>query len=70
MPQYSGQGYGKAAFRATADFAETNLGVKVYARCFHENIPSKRMITASGFEPWYVGGVYQYFRRENTDKNK
>ena len=70
MPQYSGHGYGKAAFRATAEFAETHLGVRVYARCFHENVPLRRMITASGFEPWYAGGAYQYFRRESTDKDK
>lgn len=64
MPQYSGKGYGKSAFRAAADFAEMKLGVKVYARCFYDNIPSQRMITASGFEPWYSNGTYHYFKRK------
>ena len=63
MPQYHGLGYGKSAFRAAAEFAETVLDVKVYARCFQKNLPSCRMISASGFEPWYSDGKYQYFRR-------
>ena len=64
MPQYSGQGYGTNAFRATADFAEKVLGIKVYARCFHNNIPSKRMIAASGFELWYSNDTYNYYKRK------
>lgn len=64
FPQYHGFGYGKTAFRAVADFAEKALRVKVYARCFRENIPSCRMIAASGFEPCCVNGTYQYFSRK------
>lgn len=64
LPQYHGRGYGKAAFRTAADFAEKALDVKVYARCFPENIPSRKMIAASGFEPCCVKGTYQFFSRK------
>ena len=64
MPRYQGLGYGKAAFRAAADFARDGLGVNVYARCFAENTPSRRMITSCGFEPWYRDGTYSYFKRK------
>ena len=63
MPEYHGEGYGKAAFGAVADFAEKTLGVKVCARCFRENIPSYRMITASGFKPWRETETHQFFCR-------
>lgn len=62
LPQYQGHGYGKAAFQAAADFAQSILGVTVFARCFHENTPSLRMIASSGFEPWYSNETHQYFR--------
>ena len=62
MPRYHGHGYGKAAFRAAADFAKNELGLKVYARCVPENIASRKMIEAGGFEPWYKSGDYEYFR--------
>ena len=64
FPRYQGQGYGKAAFRAAADFAEKDLHVKVYARSLFENVPSCRMIAASGFEKCCVEGPYQYFSRK------
>ena len=64
FPHYHGLGYGKTAFRAVADFAERTLRVNVYARCLNENVPSRRMIEASGFQPCCADGNYQYFSRK------
>lgn len=63
-PCYHNKGYGKAAFKAAADFAENTLGLKVYARCFHENLPSYKMIISSGFTPSYKTETHQYFSRK------
>ena len=63
MPKYHGNGYGKAAFRAAADFAENVLGLNVYARCAPENTASRKMIESGGFEPWYNSENHKYFRR-------
>ena len=65
LPSYQRNGYGKAAFQAALDYAENCLQVHVYARCFHENIASYRMITACGFETWYKDEIYQYFKRKS-----
>ena len=51
LPEYQGNGYGKAAFKAAAEFASFDLDLKVWARCFRENTPSYRMIVANGFTP-------------------
>ena len=64
LPEYQGRGYGKAAFGAAADFAKKTLRVHVYARCFPENLPSRRMIEACGFKPCRADGKFQYFSRE------
>ena len=64
FPRYQGLGYGKAAFRAAADFAERTLRVNVCARCVRENLPSYRMIEACGFRPCRADGKHQYFSRE------
>ena len=69
MPEYQNRGYGKAAFGAAADFAEKELKLKVYARCFRENKPSEKMITACGFEPWYETETHLYFRRKSSFEN-
>lgn len=61
MPQYHGKGYGKKAFGAIADFAEKTLELKVWARCFHENGASKRMIEANGFEKIREDETHYYF---------
>lgn len=63
LPRFQGRGYGRAAFRAAADFAENTLGLKVYARCAHENIASRKMIESAGFEPWYETEDHRYFKR-------
>ncbi|MBR3150362.1 MAG: GNAT family N-acetyltransferase [Erysipelotrichaceae bacterium] len=51
LPEYQGRGYGKAVFRAAADFAAETLGVKVTARCCRGNEISRKMITGCGFIP-------------------
>ncbi len=51
FPACHGKGYGSRAFALTADYAERTLNVRVTARCFHENAPSRRMIEATGFVP-------------------
>lgn len=63
MPAYHGKGYGKTAFGAIADFAEKMLNLKVWARCFHENEASRRMIEANGFEKVREDETYFYFER-------
>ncbi len=60
MPEYQGKGYGRAAFGAAAEFASSDLGLTVLSRCFVENVPSRRMIAACGFEP--LGSDGKYFR--------
>ncbi len=63
LKEYHGKGYGKAAFAAALGFAERKLGLKVYARCYRANIPSFRMITASGLEPVKEDETFFYFER-------
>ena len=64
MPAYQGKDRGRAAFGAVADFASRSLEVKVTARCFRENTPSSRMITASGFVPLRSDEKYFYYEYE------
>ena len=61
FPDYHGKGYGKCAFGLTADYAERTLNVRVTARCFHENTPSRRMIEANGFVSVRRDDTYEYF---------
>ena len=63
LPRFQGSGLGKAAFTAAADFAEKTLGLKVYARCFRENVRSRGMITSSGFSPCCESVTHLYFCR-------
>ncbi|MBR7077131.1 MAG: GNAT family N-acetyltransferase, partial [Clostridia bacterium] len=63
LPRFQGSGLGKAAFTAAADFAEKTLGLKVYARCFRENVRSRAMITSSGFSPCCESVTHLYFCR-------
>ena len=48
FPEYRNSGYGKDAFGAAAGYA-VKLGLKPFARCHRDNIPSLRMITSNGF---------------------
>ena len=61
LPEYQRHGYGKAAFGAAAGFASLGLGLKVWARCHRENIPSCRMIVADGFAPLCEDRDFFYF---------
>ena len=63
LPAYQGKGYGKVAFSATADFAETSLRLCVMARCDKRNITSRRMIESSGFALVRQDKTYFYFER-------
>ncbi len=59
--EFQGKGYGRAAFAALADFAMRSLRLRIMARCFKENLPSCRMITASGFSRCCSDDTYYYF---------
>lgn len=66
LPEYHGNGYGKAAFGAAAEYASNALNVTVFARCDINNTASERMITANGFSPVCDKNEYRYFMRENA----
>ena len=66
--EYQGKGYGKAAFAALADFAARSLRLRIMARCFKENLPSCRMITASGFSRCCSDDTYYYFNYHGEEK--
>ena len=63
LPAYQGNGYGKAAFAAAAAFAAKRLSLKVRARCYRENTPSRRMIEASGFTPLRADETFLYYEK-------
>ena len=63
LPEYHGNGYGKKAFGAIADFAEKSLNLKLWARCFRQNKSSEKMILASGFEEFKSDDTFHYFER-------
>ena len=67
LPAYQGRGYGKAAFRAAADFAARRLQRRVTARCRLENEASRRMIPASGFSQVGQDDRYFYFQYEQAN---
>ena len=66
--EYQGNGYGKTAFGAVADFATRVLNVKVVARCFRENMPSYRMIVANDFILQDKDEKCYYFKQVSTPK--
>ncbi len=66
FPDYHGKGYGSRAFGLTADYAERSLNVRVTARCFRENTPSRRMIEANGFVSVRRDDTYDYFERRTA----
>ncbi len=63
LPEYQGNGYGKAAFGAVADFAAQELDLKVWARCYRKNTPSYRMIASNGFTPLWEDEDFCYFEK-------
>ena len=62
-PEYQGKGYGGAAFKALADFAQNTLNTNVAARCFKENNASYKMIVSAAFSLSGEDDKYCYFRR-------
>ncbi len=66
--EYQGKGYGRAAFAALAGFAGHSLRLRTMARCFRENLPSCRMITASGFSRCCSDDSYYYFSYHGEEK--
>lgn len=47
LPEFAGQGYGAEAFARLADWALYELGiVKLVAKCYKENEPSRKMLSA------------------------
>ena len=47
LPEFDRRGIGKEAMNAFAEYAIYSLGIdKVRAKCFKENQPSKRMLSA------------------------
>ncbi len=64
LPEYHGKGYGKAAFGALTDLAEQKLGLRVWARCFHENEASRRMISGNQYLMVRQDEKYYFFERE------
>lgn len=67
---YQGHGYGKDAFGTAARYGADELGLSVYARCHRDNLPSRRMIEASGFSPLCRNEAYLYFRYQTTPESK
>ncbi len=63
MPEYQGKGRGKDAFGLAAEMAEKDLDLKVWSRCYRENIPSYRMIAANGFKQVCVDQDFYYFKK-------
>lgn len=68
LPGYQGNGYGKAAFGVAADFAARELKMKVWARCYRENTPSYRMITANSFIPLCEDTEFIYFGKRESER--
>ncbi len=70
LPEYQGNGYGRAAFKAAAEFASRKLDLKVWARCFHENTASRRMIVSGGFTPLCEDEKFCYFGNGGSVKKE
>lgn len=69
LPQYQGNGYGKTAFKAAADFAARFLHIQVTARCDKRNTASYRMIAASGFSPVRENDAFCYFTYQSGNES-
>jgi RimJ/RimL family protein N-acetyltransferase len=68
LPTAEGQGFATEAMRAIADYALCFWGLeKVTAKCFKENLASKKMLLASGLRANGEDETFYYFIR--TAKN-
>ncbi len=63
MPEYHSNGYGKKAFGAICDYAQNTLGMKVWARCYRNNVASYRMITSNNLHKVREDETFYYFER-------
>lgn len=64
LPEAEGQGYAAEAIRAMADYALCYWGLDtVTAKCFKDNLASKRMLTAGGLRPLNEDATFFYFIR-------
>ena len=61
--QAAGKGYGREAYAAVAD-AALKLLPALHARCFKENVASKKMILAAGFTLVREDDEMYYFKRQ------
>ena len=62
-PAFTGHGYGTEAFAAVADWALYQVHLtKVVAKCFRENEPSRKMLSAS-MRPIGEDGTFYYFEK-------
>lgn len=62
-PEYASHGYGAEAFAAAADWALYHLGLaRVVAKCFKENEPSRKMLSAC-MRPSGEDDTYFYFEK-------
>ena len=68
LPEHEHHGYATEAMRAMADYALCYWGLeKVVAKCYRDNLPSKKMLVASGLRPDHEDDTFFYFSR--TAKN-
>lgn len=64
LPEAQGKGYAAEAISAMADYALCYWGLDtVTAKCFKDNLPSKRMLTAGGLRPLNENDTFYYFIR-------
>jgi len=63
LPEFAGHGYGAEAFAAAADWSLYELGlVRLEAKCFKENEPSRRMLAAC-MRPCGEDDAFFYFEK-------
>ncbi len=68
LPDYKHQGYATEAMRAMANYALCFWGLeRVTAKCYRDNLPSQRMLQASGLRLVRSDDTFHYFER--TAKN-
>ncbi len=65
LPEYTGFGYASEAVKTLIDYALYELDIStVHAKCFKENLKSKKMLLASGMK--YIGEDDIYYRFKRT----
>ncbi len=68
LPEYEHHGYATEALKAMSDYALCFWGLeKVTAKCYRDNLTSKRVLQAAGLRPSHEDPTFFYFSR--TAKN-